>query len=240
MLPLGGGPDLDVPVDALWLHTARQDTARASGRARIAAAGERGRGAARIRAPLRLDVQPRRRSALRVDRTGALSRHRRGRRHLHREGLPRQQLRARAVWGGPRGGPAADRAACAPRRRRGGALLRLLAALRSGPRPRPVPPALPRRPLDRPVVRRADAHRPSHAPRRPRPAHREGVRPLPRRRAVGDLPPDRAAVGGDARGARESPRGIRVAADGGGRHAKHDEGRWRTRRSSRATRGIRS
>ena len=39
---------------------------------------------------------------------------------------------------------------------------------------------------------------------------------------------------------RPNARGIRVAADGGGRRAKHDEGRWRTRRSSRATRAIRS
>ena len=45
------------------------------------------------------------------------------------------------------------------------------------------------------------ADRPPRARSRPSPAHRAGIRPLPRPRALGHLPPDRATVGGDASGA---------------------------------------
>lgn len=169
-------------------------------RARVASARVRPRRSARVRAALRLDVHSHRRPPVRVDRPRALPRLRCRCRDLHGPGLPPEPLRAGTVRARAHRRRAAPRAASAPRPRACDSLLRLLAALRTGRRPRPAAES-PGRSLRRAVAVGDAAARGSRAPRGTPPPDRQGLRPLPRPRAPGDVPPDRAALGGDARGA---------------------------------------
>ena len=102
LLSLGRRPDLDLPTDALRLHAVRQGGPRCGTRARAAAASVRARRQPGLRASRGVDVHAPGRAAVRVDRPRALPGLRRRCGHVHRDGLPREPLRARPLRGGDR------------------------------------------------------------------------------------------------------------------------------------------